>query len=112
MCVRVLNPLTGYLPPEELFRKRLTLILRFPSKNATDFFPFQLLELGRSNGDNFTTQFGPFVKTNTTRKPKHNNDNDDDDIDNKGSSDDDVDYGDASLFLTLLRNENTYFKEK
>ncbi|GFV05756.1 hypothetical protein TNCV_3078501 [Trichonephila clavipes] len=27
-----LNPLTGYLPPEKLFRKRLTLILRFPSK--------------------------------------------------------------------------------
>ncbi|GFX63803.1 mariner Mos1 transposase [Trichonephila clavipes] len=26
------NPLTGYLPPEKLFRKRLTLILRFPSK--------------------------------------------------------------------------------
>ncbi|GFY28323.1 transposable element Tcb2 transposase [Trichonephila clavipes] len=28
----VINPLTGYLPPEKLFRKRLTLILRFPSK--------------------------------------------------------------------------------
>ncbi|GFX53659.1 HTH_Tnp_Tc3_2 domain-containing protein [Trichonephila clavipes] len=31
-------------------------------KNATDFFPFPLLKLGRSNGDNFMTQFGPFVK--------------------------------------------------
>ncbi|GFT81180.1 uncharacterized protein TNCV_5089971 [Trichonephila clavipes] len=27
-----INPLTGYFPPEKLFRKRLTLILRFPSK--------------------------------------------------------------------------------
>ncbi|GFY27877.1 hypothetical protein TNCV_243421 [Trichonephila clavipes] len=27
-----LNPLTGYLPPEKLFRKRFTLILLFPSK--------------------------------------------------------------------------------
>ncbi|GFS60203.1 transposable element Tcb1 transposase [Trichonephila clavipes] len=31
-------------------------------KNATDFFPFPLLKLGRSNGDNFMTPFGPFVK--------------------------------------------------
>ncbi|GFX78387.1 transposon Ty3-I Gag-Pol polyprotein [Trichonephila clavipes] len=27
-----INPLTGYLPPEKLFRKRFTLILLFPSK--------------------------------------------------------------------------------
>ncbi|GFX87171.1 hypothetical protein TNCV_2059421 [Trichonephila clavipes] len=27
---KTINPLTGYLPPEKLFRKRLTLILRFP----------------------------------------------------------------------------------
>ncbi|GFV74615.1 hypothetical protein TNCV_5130571 [Trichonephila clavipes] len=32
------NPLTGYLPPEKLFRKRLTLILRFPSKMQQTFF--------------------------------------------------------------------------
>ncbi|GFV85652.1 integrase catalytic domain-containing protein [Trichonephila clavipes] len=34
----VFNPLTGYLPPEKLFRKRLTLILRFPSKMQQTFF--------------------------------------------------------------------------
>ncbi|GFW03349.1 DUF1758 domain-containing protein [Trichonephila clavipes] len=27
-----INPISGYLPPEKLFQKRLTLILRFPSK--------------------------------------------------------------------------------
>ncbi|GFX38867.1 hypothetical protein TNCV_1890311 [Trichonephila clavipes] len=32
MEVDKLNPLTGYLPPEKLFRKRFTLILPFPSK--------------------------------------------------------------------------------
>ncbi|GFV21081.1 hypothetical protein TNCV_1568771 [Trichonephila clavipes] len=55
----IFNPLTGYLPPEKLFRKRLTLILRFPSK-MQQTFSFPLLELGRSNGENFTTQFGRF----------------------------------------------------
>ncbi|GFT57604.1 integrase catalytic domain-containing protein, partial [Trichonephila clavipes] len=39
-----LNPLTGYLPSEKLFRKRLTLILRFPSKMQQTFFlsPFRI----------------------------------------------------------------------
>ncbi|GFT07074.1 hypothetical protein TNCV_1416001 [Trichonephila clavipes] len=31
-CLRWLNPLGGYLPPEKLFRKRFTLIFLFPSK--------------------------------------------------------------------------------
>ncbi|GFW45942.1 hypothetical protein TNCV_4496611 [Trichonephila clavipes] len=37
------NPLTGHLPPEKLFRKRLTLILRFPSKMQQTFLlsPFR-----------------------------------------------------------------------
>ncbi|GFU73817.1 hypothetical protein TNCV_554451 [Trichonephila clavipes] len=39
-------------------------------------------------------------------------DDDYDDIDNNGSSDNDDDYEDASVFVTLLRNENTYFMEK
>ncbi|GFX13549.1 retrovirus-related Pol polyprotein from transposon 412 [Trichonephila clavipes] len=55
------NPLTRHLPPEKLFRKRLTLILRFPSK-MQQTFSFPLLELGWSNGENFTTQFGHFEK--------------------------------------------------
>ncbi|GFW72717.1 integrase catalytic domain-containing protein [Trichonephila clavipes] len=39
----VINTLTGHLPPEKLFRKRLTLILRFPSKMQQTFFlsPFR-----------------------------------------------------------------------
>ncbi|GFW23615.1 hypothetical protein TNCV_4091581 [Trichonephila clavipes] len=57
------NPLSGYLPPEKLFRKRLTLILEVRFKNAADFFPFPLLEFGRSNGDNFITKFSSFVKS-------------------------------------------------
>ncbi|GFS56550.1 retrovirus-related Pol polyprotein from transposon 17.6 [Trichonephila clavipes] len=37
------NPLTGHLPPKKLFRKRLTLFLRFPSKMQQTFFlsPFR-----------------------------------------------------------------------
>ncbi|GFT04821.1 hypothetical protein TNCV_2133711 [Trichonephila clavipes] len=42
-----INPLTGYLPSEKLFRKRLTLILRFPSKMQQTFFlsPFRTWEV-------------------------------------------------------------------
>ncbi|GFY39262.1 hypothetical protein TNIN_52221 [Trichonephila inaurata madagascariensis] len=40
------------------------------------------------------------MTTNTTRKPKHNND--DGDIDNNGSSDNDIDYGDTSVFCNTL----------
>ncbi|GFT36294.1 uncharacterized protein TNCV_3464601 [Trichonephila clavipes] len=39
-------------------------------------------------------------------------DDDYDDTDNNGSSDNDDDYEDASVFVTLLLNENTYFMEK
>ncbi|GFV43081.1 hypothetical protein TNCV_5027711 [Trichonephila clavipes] len=44
---RCFIPLTGYLPPEKLFRKRLTLILRFPSKMQQTFFlsPFRTWEV-------------------------------------------------------------------
>ncbi|GFY61816.1 uncharacterized protein TNIN_172831 [Trichonephila inaurata madagascariensis] len=43
------------------------------------------------------------VRTNTTRKAKHNNDFDDDGIDNNGSSYDDVDYGDALVFCNTIK---------
>ncbi|GFS52280.1 uncharacterized protein TNCV_4850091 [Trichonephila clavipes] len=46
LATSVFNPLTGYLPPEKLFRKRLTLILRFPSKmqQTFSFPPFRTWE--------------------------------------------------------------------
>ncbi|GFV77397.1 hypothetical protein TNCV_3759271 [Trichonephila clavipes] len=45
----VINPLTGYLPPEKLFRKRFTLILLFPSKmqQTSIFPPFKTWEVER-----------------------------------------------------------------
>ncbi|GFT65038.1 uncharacterized protein TNCV_2610811 [Trichonephila clavipes] len=52
------------------------------------------------------------VRTNTTRNQNTKQDDDYDDIDNNGSSDNDDDYEDASFFVTLLRNENTYFMKK
>ncbi|GFX32292.1 hypothetical protein TNCV_1324931 [Trichonephila clavipes] len=47
--VGIINPLTGHLPPEKLFRKRLTLILRFRSKMQQTFFlsPFRTWEVQR-----------------------------------------------------------------
>ncbi|GFX24825.1 uncharacterized protein TNCV_4489161 [Trichonephila clavipes] len=56
-----INPLSGYLPPEKLFRKSLTLILRFPSKmqQTFSFPPFRTWEVERGQ---FYDPVGPFVK--------------------------------------------------
>ncbi|GFT02205.1 hypothetical protein TNCV_84631 [Trichonephila clavipes] len=50
----IFNPLSGYLPPEKLFGKRLTLILKFALKmQQTSFLsPFRTWEVER---DNFMT---------------------------------------------------------
>ncbi|GFY08297.1 hypothetical protein TNCV_1357041 [Trichonephila clavipes] len=47
---KLFNPLTGHLPPEKLFRKRLTLILRFPSKMQQTFFLSPFYNLGGRTG--------------------------------------------------------------
>ncbi|GFY34169.1 hypothetical protein TNCV_2504721 [Trichonephila clavipes] len=69
---RDFNPLTGYLPPEKLFRKRLTLILRFPSKmqQTFSFPPFRTWEVERGQ---FYDPVGPFVNAKKTRQTTFRN---------------------------------------
>ncbi|GFU23122.1 hypothetical protein TNCV_3515651 [Trichonephila clavipes] len=44
------NPLSGYLPPKKLFRKRFTLILLLPSKMQQTSILFQFKNLGGRMG--------------------------------------------------------------
>ncbi|GFT55479.1 uncharacterized protein TNCV_4957651 [Trichonephila clavipes] len=65
-------------------------------------------------GEQFPPSAADIVIKKATLLENQNTKQDDgyDDIDNNGSSDNDDDYEDASFFVTLLRNENTYFMEK
>ncbi|GFS64407.1 uncharacterized protein TNCV_3955781 [Trichonephila clavipes] len=65
-------------------------------------------------GEQFPSLVADIVIKKPTLLENQNTKQDDDydDIDNNGSSDNDDDYEDASVFVTLLQNENTYFMEK